>query len=282
MAEEERMRAWLVWAVAVILGLGGWAPAEAASDLSGKITLFVTGREQGAFEKAGVKFEKQFPRVRVKFADPEGAQPLTALTEGAADVAVLGRALTPEEKDFTGTVVGWEGIAIMVNASNRVADVNIRQIGDIFSGKAKTWDELGGHEAKITVIHREEGKGVRPYFEQQLNLAGKMVNGKGIVEPDKEAVRVVSGSINAVTYINLNTAVNNVSVGVPVRLLSLSKVEPELANVSSGAYPLRRPITLVTKGALAPHVKAFIEFMTGKEGQKTIQEEDFVPLLVTK
>lgn len=260
------------------------AAAEGASqELSGKLTLFVTGREQAAFEKAGVKFEKQYPRVRMKFAETEGAEALAALTQGAADLAVLGRDLTPEEKkDFTGTIVGWEGIAVMVNASNRVMDVSLQQVTDVFSGKAKTWDELGGLENRITVINREEGKGVRPYFEQLLKLDGQVVKGKGVMEPDKEAIKTVSGNLNAVSYVDLNIGVANVNVGVPIRLLSINKVEPEPANVSSGAYPLRRPIVMVTKGAPSPNVKAFIEFMLGKEGQKTIQEEDFVPNLVTK
>lgn len=275
------MGARALWAVVMMVGLG-WGVAEAAADLSGKLTLLVAGREQGVFEKASVKFEKQFPKVRVRFADTEGAKPLAALADGAADVAVIGRALTPEEKDYIGTIVGWEGIAVMVNASNRVMDINMAQIGDIFSGKARTWDEVGGLEAKITIINREEGKGVRPYFEEQLKLQGKMVNGKGIVEPDKEAVRVVSGSMNAVTFINLGTGLSNVNAGVPVRLLSISKVEPEPANVSDGKYPLRRPILMVTKGAPSPVAKAFLDMMLGKDGQKTLLEEEFVPILVTK
>ena len=278
------MRVGLIGILGCVIGLGLWVPSADASDLnlSGKMTLVVAGREQAMLEKAAVKFEKQFPRVRTRFLEAEGANPLAALAEGTADIAVLGQTLTPEEKEFTGTIVGWEGIAIMVNASNRVMDINLTQVGDLFSGKAKTWDELGGLESKITIISREVGKGVRPYFEQQLDLVGKLANGKGIVEPDKEAVRVVSGSMNSVTYINLGTGLSNVNAGVPVRLLSVNKIEPEPANVSSGTYPLRRPILLVTKGAPLPHVKAFIEFMVGKEGQKTVLDEEFVPILVTK
>ncbi len=276
------MRARLVCVLGLVLIVGWSAASESDIALSGKLTLFVPGREQGVFEKAGVKFEKQWPRVRVRFAEAAGVEPLAALADGSADIALLGRTLSPEEKDFTGTIVGWEGIALMVNASNRVMDVNLQQVKDLFSGKAKTWDELGGLESKIAVIHREEGKGVRPYLEQQLNMAGKLVNGKGIVEPDKEAVRVVSGSINAVSYINLSAGLSNVTVGVPVRLLSINKVEPEASNVSTGSYPLRRPIVMATKGEPSPLAKAFIDFMVGKEGQKTIQEDDFVPMLVTK
>jgi len=276
------MRSRVISMFAILWGLAGLASAEAASDLSGKLNLFVAGREQGIFEKATVKFEKLNPRVRTRFVATEGVEPLAALVDGSADIAVLGRTLKPEEKEWTGTVVGWEGIAIMVNASNRVMDVTTKQITDLFEGKAKTWDELGGLEAKISVIHREEGKGVRPYLEQQLNLVGKLVNGKGIVEPDKEAIRIVSGSINAVSYVNLSTGLGNVNVGVPIRLLTINKVDPELANVSSGAYPMRRPLVLATKTPPPPVAKAFIDFMLHKEGQKTVLEEDFVPLLVTK
>lgn len=272
--------------VIVIFAILFWgavgASVEAASDLRGKLNLFVAGREQGIFEKAVVKFEKLNPMVRTRFAATDGAEPMAALADGSADIAVLGRTLKPEEKDWTGTVVGWEGIAIMVNASNRVTDVTTKQITDLLEGKARTWDELGGLESKITVIHREEGKGVRPYLEQQLNLVGKLVNGKGVVEPDKEAIRTVSGSLNAVSYVNLSTGLGNVNVGVPVRLLSINKVDPELSNVSSGAYPLRRPLVLVTKTPPSPIAKAFIDFMLDKEGQKAVLEEDFVPLLVTK
>ena len=278
------MRVGLSGILGCVIGLGLWVPSAGASDLnlSGKMTLVVAGREQAMLEKAAVKFEKQFPRVRTRVVETEGANPLAALAEGTADVAALGRMLTPEEKEFTGTIAGWEGIAIMVNASNRVMDINLRQVGDLFSGKAKTWDELGGLESKITIINREVGKGVRPYFEQQLDLVGKLANGKGIVEPDKEAFRIVSGSMNSVTYINLGTGLSNVIAGVPVRLLSVNKIDPEPANVSSGIYPLRRPILLVTKGAPSPPVKAFIDFMVGKEGQKTVLDEEFVPILVTK
>jgi phosphate transport system substrate-binding protein len=284
MAKEGGMQAGLFVIIGLILSWGLVPPPVVAADMSltGKLAISVTGREQALFEKASVKFEKLHPRVRVRFAATDGGDPLAAVADGSADIAVLGRTLKPEEKEWTGTTVGWEGIAIMVNASNRVQEITLKQATDLFGGAAKTWDELGGLEARITVVNREEGKGVRPYLEQLLNLGGKFVNGKGVVEPDKEAIRFVSGNLNAVSYVNLSTGVGNVSVGVPIRLLAINKVDPEPANVSSGAYPLRRPIVVVTKTPPSPVVKVFVDFMLDKEGQKTVQEEDFVPLVVTK
>lgn len=259
-----------------------WTAMAAAEDLSGKLTVQVNGREQGIFEKSAVKFEKQNPKVRTRIVELEGEDVLAAARDGTVDIAVVGSDLSPEEKDLSSTVVGWEGIAVMVNASNRVAEVKLSELADIFSGKVKTWDELGGLDSRISVIQREEGKGVRPYLEQLLKLNGNLVKGKAVVEPDKEAVKAVAGSLNAVSYLDLNVGVNNVSVGVPIRLLAINRLEPEPANVSSGAYPLRRPILLVTKNPPSPVAKAFIDFMLGKDGQKAVQEEEFVPLLVTK
>ena len=267
--------------LSVIVILFLWTGLVDAADLSGKLTVQVSGREQGIFEKSTLKFEKQNPKVRTRIVEPEGSDSLAAVKEGTVDIAVLGRELLPAENDLSATVVGWEGIAVMVNASNRVAEASLRQISEIFTGKAKTWDELGGLESRISVIGREEGKGVQPYFEQLLHVDGNLVKGK-VVEPDKEAIKMVAGSLNAVSYLDLNLGLGNVSVGVPIRLLTINKVEPEPANVSSGAYPLRRPILLVTKNPPSPVAKAFIDFMLEKDGQKTVQEEDFVPLLVTK
>ena len=268
--------------LSILMSVFLWAGLVDAADLNGKLTIQVGGREQGIFEKSAVKFEKLNPKVRTRIVELEGNDPLAAVKEGTVDIAVVGKNLTPAEKELSATVVGWEGIAVMVNASNRVAEVSLNQLSDIFSGKAKTWDELGGLESRISVIGREEGKGVRPYFEELLKLNGNLVKGKGVVEPDKEAIKAVAGSLNAVSYLDLNMAVGNVSVGVPIRLLTINKVEPEPANVSSGAYPLRRPILLVTKNPPSPVAKAFIDFMLEKDGQKMVQEEDFVPMLVTK
>jgi len=187
--------------IGLILNWGlGPTPAVAADmSLAGKLTIAVTGREQAIFEKASVKFEKLHPRVRVRFAVTDGVDPLAALAEGSADIAVVGRTLKPEEQDWTGTIVGWEGIAIMVNASNRLQEVTLKQVTDLFSGAVKTWDELGGLEARITIVNREEGKGVRPYLEQLLNLSGEFVNGKGVVEPGEEDVRVLAGNLVALS-----------------------------------------------------------------------------------
>src|SRR5437899_7619909 len=139
LAKEDGMLAGLLVIIGLILGWGLGPTSAVAADMSltGKLTISVTGREQAIFEKTSVKFEKLHPRVRVRFAATDGVDPLAALADGSADIAVVGRTLKPEEQDWTGTIVGWEGIAIMVNASNRVQEITLQQVTDLFTGTAK-------------------------------------------------------------------------------------------------------------------------------------------------
>src|SRR5438094_7559861 len=113
-----------------------WTGLVDAADLSGKLTVQVIGREQGIFEKSTLKFEKQNPKVRTRIVEPEGSDSLAAVKEGTVDIAVLGRELLPAENDLSATIVGWEGIAVLVSASKRVAEARLGQIYDLLLGEA--------------------------------------------------------------------------------------------------------------------------------------------------
>ena len=170
--------------LAIILGECVGSAIGAEPDLSGKLTLFATGREQAIFEKASVKFEKQYPRVRVRFAESEGIDPLKALAEGTADVAVIGRMLSPEEKDFIGTVVGWEGIAIMVNASNRVTDINLNQTGDMPRARATyATDHAVSGSCRISVVSIDGRHGHKDFrwSDEEVRQTATELAGRSII-----------------------------------------------------------------------------------------------------
>jgi phosphate transport system substrate-binding protein len=67
----------------------------------------------------------------------------------------------------------------------------------------------------------------------------------------------------------------------PVAIAKDSKseyVEPTVANVLSGAYPISRPLLLYTNGVPQGLIKKFIDFALSKEGQDIVLAIDFVPL----
>jgi len=53
---------------------------------------------------------------------------------------------------------------------------------------------------------------------------------------------------------------------------------PDVATVQSGQYEFSRPLFVYTNGAPTGHVKAFLDWALGPEGQKIALEAGFVPL----
>ena len=264
----------------VILGLGlllaGVAPLQ-AGDVAGHVVIAGNGPEARAIEKVARAFEKANQRAYVDLQWNENSKPLDLVKSGQAQIAVTGR----EDAAFQATQVAWDGIAIMVNLSNHTKELTAEQAAQLFSGKIKTWAELGGPDTRVLLLDRPKNRNIRETFEQQLGIAGQIPETATVVKSDERAIKTVVGTLppmSAVTFISLNPALEAVSSGVAVRLLQLDKVEPEEPTVKDGRYKLRRPVLLLSTKEPNPTVEAFIAFAVSPEGQKILDAEGYAPL----
>ena len=91
---------------------------------------------------------------------------IEAASNGSADIGLSSRGLKDEEKasGLVGTTVALDGIAVIVNPANKVADLTVEQIAKIFTGEITDWSELGGDAGTISCIGREAGSGTRDGF----------------------------------------------------------------------------------------------------------------------
>ncbi|WP_447977418.1 substrate-binding domain-containing protein [Candidatus Nitrospira bockiana] len=251
-------------------------PAQ-AGDASGQIVIAGNGPEQTMIEQLARAFEKANPRAYVDILWDDNSKPVELVKSGQAQIAVAGK----EVPDLHSTQIGWDGIAIMVNLSNNTKELTTQQVADIFSGKVKSWSELGGPETKILVIDRPRNRNIKDTFEQQIGLTGKIADGAKVIGPDDKAIKAVVGTLpplSPVTYISLGPALEAVNSGVAVRLLPVDKVEPEEPPVKDGRYKLRRPVLLLMPKSPNPTAEAFAAFALSKEGQAIIDNEGYTPL----
>ena len=171
----------------------------------------------------------------------DNSKPIEMVRSGQAHIAVTGK----EEPGLNATQIGWDGIAVMVSLSNHTKEVTAQQVADIFSGKVRSWSDLGGPETRILLIDRPRNRNIRDAFEQVLGIAGKIPDSAKVIGPDDKVIKTVAGTLpplSAVTYLSLGQALAAVTTGVAVRLLPLDKVEPEEPTVKDGRYKLRRPV----------------------------------------
>jgi phosphate transport system substrate-binding protein len=260
-----------------ILALLPLALVEGGEGVSGSLVIAGNGPEQFVVEQLTRAFEKANPRAYIDIVWDDNSKPVDLVKSGRAHIAVTGQ----EDAGLHAAHIGWDGIAVVVNMSNHTKEVTSQQVADIFSGKVKSWSDLGGPDTKILLIDRPRNRNIRETFEQQLGIAGKIPEGAKIIGPDDKAIKTVVGTLpplSAVTYVSLGPALEAVTSGVAIRLLPVDKVEPEEPPVKDGRYKLRRPILLLTKQGSNPVADAFTAFALTKEGQTIIDNEGYTPL----
>ena len=66
---------------------------------------------------------------------------IKAVQEGRCDIGLSSRALKDSEKEagLVGTVLAYDGIAVIVNPENPVSDLSVEAIAKIYTGEISNW-----------------------------------------------------------------------------------------------------------------------------------------------
>jgi phosphate transport system substrate-binding protein len=169
-------------------------------------------------------------------------------------------------------LIGKDGIVVAVNTQNSVSDLTTDQVKSIFSGNTTNWKEVGGSDATINVITREDGSGTRKAFEEIVMGKETKIQKSAIVQSSTEAVKqAVKQDPNAIGYISL------ANLDDSVKALKIGGVAPSEATVADGTYKVQRPFLFLTKGDAQGAVKEFIDWVLSPAGQEIVKSEKVVP-----
>ena len=217
------------------------------------------------------EFALRHPEIEVDIQGGGSSAGITAAESGAADIGMSSRHLTEKEQSFWSVEIAKDGLAIIVHPDNPIEQLTLDQVRDIYAGTAVSWGSLGGPEAKIHVITREEGSGTRSAFEE-LVMGKAMITPKAIVQDSNGAVRqLVSGDAHSVGFISLGL------VDRSVKAIRLNGVAASQENVAGGSYSLYRPFLFVTAGEPTGFVKDFIDYALSLEGRQLLAHEGLIP-----
>ena len=198
----------------------------------------------------------------------------TVSTDGSTSMEKVIGALKEEiAQGLEGTVLAYDGIAIIVNPENPVADLDVETIGKIFTGEITNWSDVGGADAEIVLIGREAGSGTRDGFE---SITGTKDNCKYRQELTStgDVITTVAGNPAAVGYASL------ASLKDSVKTLTVGGVTPSDETIKDGSYPVQRNFVLVTKKdeTLSPSAQKFFDYITSEEAAEVIKNAGAVPV----
>jgi len=216
-------------------------------------------------------YMKEHPDRVVNVQGGGSSAGIEAARSQAADIGMSSRELKPEERDLSETVIARDGLAVIVHPSNPVSGLGLLEVQNIFNGSLRNWQAVGGPDAGITVVTREEGSGTRGAFQEMVMKKDRIFRG-AVVEDSNGTVReIVANDPDAIGYISLGL------VNDQVKAANLDGVKPSREEIDAKRYPLVRPFLFVTKGPAAPAARDFIDFVLSAEGQKLIVQEGLLP-----
>ena len=187
---------------------------------------------------------------------------IKAVQEGRCDIGLSSRALKEEEASagLTGTVLAYDGIAVIVNPENPVSDLDVETIARIYTGEITNWSELGGNDAPVAALGREPGSGTRGAFEEIVGVEDACVYAAEYSSTG-DVIGNVASNPNAIGYASLS------SVDESVKAAAVNGVACTEDTVKDGSFPIQRPFLMVAKeGAeLSEAAQTFLNYSMSAE-----------------
>lgn len=263
----------LLCGVVMVSGLAvGCGSGSSSEGDTAKITISGSTSVGPTMEVLAEAYQKNND-VKIEIQQVGSSSGIKNAIDGTSDLAMSSRDLKDEEaQNLDETKMAIDGIAVVTNKANKVKDLTIEQVRDIFTGKITNWKEIGGEDAQIVVVSREEGSGTRDGFQDILGFeSGELIKDAQICDGSGNVKSTVEGNENAIAYISfgyLSDTLND---------LKIDGVEANDDNVIDGKYPISRPFLVVNKkDALSDEAKAFVDFIMSEEGQNIVAEEGFI------
>ena len=247
---------------------------EAPAALSGTVATDGSTSMEKVIGALGEAFMEANSGVNFTYNPTGSGSGITAVSEGRCDIGLSSRALKDSEvaSGLVGTVLAYDGIAVIVNPANTVEDLDIETIAKIYTGEITNWSEVGGADAEIVLVGREAGSGTRSGFEELTETVDKCKYRQELTSTG-DVITAVAQNPDAIGYASL------ASVKDSVKALKVTGVTPSEETVKDGTYLIQRPFVLVTKEgvALSPVAQAFFDYATKGQANDIITASGVVP-----
>lgn len=258
----KKMLACMMVATTLVMAATGCSQKEA-----GTVSTDGSTSMEKVIGALGEAFEGQNSDVTFTYNPTGSGSGIQAVKEGRCDIGLSSRDLKEEEiaDGLKATVLAYDGIAVIVNPENPVADLDMDTISKIYTGEITNWKDVGGQDAEIVLIGREAGSGTRDGFESITKTEDSCQYRQELTSTG-DVITAVSQNPAAIGYASL------ASVNEQVQTVRVNGVEPTEDSIKDGSYVIQRPFILVTKEdtPLSDTAQKFFDFATSVEAAQFI------------
>ena len=257
----------------------------------------VLGVEQLHQGKIDIATTTQLAPPPESFVEQTADTVLAATPDGTVQTAE-----PPISTEIVRIPIGLDAIAIVVHATNKLDDLSLMELQDIYSGRIVDWSEVGEESGEILLISREESSGTRQLFEDRI-MGDEQVSLTAVVMPTNiDVLRYIASHPTAIGYLSRSYVVSTWSpnsadspaTATPLPLSSESRTQnsylaavgseltkvktvhldgqaPTIDAILTQQYYLIYPLFLLTRGEPQGWSALFIEFVLSPAGQAIVR-----------
>lgn len=178
------------------------------------------------------------------------------------------------------TPVGRDAFVFFTNAQNPVEGLTTDQLRGIYSGRVRTWKELGVPLDKaLRAFQRNKNSGSQTTMERFMgDVPLSKATEKDVIASMGAIIGVVADYRNypgAIGYTFRYYATEMLRAG-NIKLLAVDGVAPTVENIRNGTYPFVEESYLVTRGSPTGDVARLAAFLTSPIGRKMVEDIGYV------
>ncbi len=227
------------------------------------------------------------PDVSVSITGGGSGVGINAITNRECDIANASREIKSKEISTArangvnpvGIVIAIDGLSVIVNEKNPVEKLTPEQIGAIYRGEIKNWNQVGGPNKKVSLYGRQPSSGTFVFFREAV-VKGEYSPTMRQMNGNAQIIEALKSDEGGIGYVGVGYLRETVGVKViSVRNAKGEYLSPlDEKKVEAGLYPLTRPLYQYTAGKPKGNVRKFIEFELSPKGQEIVKQEGFFPV----
>ena len=229
-------------------------------------------------------YMKNNPAASIQVTGGGSGVGITALINGTTDICNASRPMKQTEIEklkaryYTLGVeipCAKDGVTLFLNEANKVQELTLKQLSDIYTAKIRNWKEVGGNDAPIRLYGRENSSGTYTYFHDEVVKADYAASVQSL--PGTAAVvNAVKKDVNGIGYGGAAYAVGVKHAKVKKDVKSAAYL-PTAETIGKGEYPITRYLYMYLRNRPTGETKKYIDWILSSEGQMVVTEVGYFP-----
>ena len=229
-------------------------------------------------------YMKANPDVQLSVSGGGSGEGIKAIIDKTTDIAMSSRAIKKEEVELAKTrgsnplehVVGLDALIPIVHPRNKVSNLSIDQLSQIYQGNITNWKEVGGDDLRIVVISRDTSSGTFESWDHFIMKKTKVTPRAQMLASSGAVSTAVAKNRYAIAYVGIGY------LNKSIKPISVNGVTGSIDTALDKSYTLSRELYMYTDGEPKGQAAKFMNFIKSRAGQEIVAKVGFVPTMSLK